>query len=87
MCAFGAVNAATLNTHKHTDTDTHTHTQGDLTGRNSHQQIVIGAPGDALLTLKPRPLTVTRHCLTTYVPAGSVAKTPPPLPRPRGGAN
>lgn len=44
-------------------------TQSDLTGCNSHHHIVIRALRDALLTFKPRPLTVTRHCLTTYVPS------------------
>lgn len=52
-------------------------TQRDLTGckqgLNSHHRILIGALCDALLTSKPRPLTVTRLCLTTYVPVGFIA--------------
>lgn len=42
-------------------------------GPSSHHSILIRALCDALLTFKPRPLTVTRQCLTTYVPGSFIA--------------
>lgn len=52
-------------------------TQRDFTGGkralNSNHRILIRTLHAALLTFKPRPLTVTRHCLTTYVPVGFIA--------------
>lgn len=47
--------------------------QRDLTSCNSHRYILTRALRDALLTFKLGPLTVTRLCLTTCVPAGFIA--------------